>query len=335
MRETLEGSTRPLWEAFDTALIDLDGVTYRGPEGIPSSAPALEAARAAGMTLVFATNNASRTPEEVSRHLTSLGIEAQPGEVVTAAQVAASMLSERLTPGDRVLVIGGPALRDEVEAKGFVVVESAEDRPVAVVQGWHPDVGWRRLAEASYAVRAGAFYLATGRDSTLPSERGIAPGNGPLVQAVVTASGIEPESAGKPSPRMFLEAVQRVSAQAPLVIGDRLDTDIAGARAAGIPSLLVLTGVNTVRDAIFASPGERPSFIGETLESLAMPHPSPEAQNGSWRVGSATARVVDGELLIEGAGGLDPGRAACVAAWDAADRGDLVHVESLHESGIK
>ena len=335
MTETLAGSPRPLQEVFDTALLDLDGVTYRGLEGIPSTAPALEAARAAGMTLVFVTNNASREPEEVARHLTELGIRARPEEVVTAAQVAASMLASRLTPGDRVLVVGGQALRAEVEAKGLVVVGTAAEHPMAVVQGWCPDVGWRELAEASYAVRAGAYYLATGRDSTLPSERGIAPGNGALVAAVVTAAGIEPDSAGKPEPRMFLEAVARVSAKTPLVIGDRLDTDIAGARAAGIPALLVLTGVHTVRDAILASPHERPSFIGETLRCLAEPHPTPEARNGSWHVGGSSARVVKGELQITGQRVLDSARAACVAAWEASDRGETVLVEPLSRLGIK
>ncbi|MBN2177197.1 MAG: HAD-IIA family hydrolase [Demequinaceae bacterium] len=335
MRATLEGSTRPLFEAFDTALLDLDGVTYRGPKGIPSAPSALQAARTAGMTLVFVTNNSSRKPDEVARHLTSLGIEAKPDEVLTAPQVAAAVLEQRLAPGDKVLVIGGPALRDEVEARGLVAVDSASDGPVAVVQGWHPDVGWRQLAEASYAIRDGAYYLATGRDTTLPNERGIAPGNGALVQAVVTATGIEPDSSGKPAPRMFLEAAERASAATPLVIGDRLDTDIAGARAAGFPSLLVLTGVHTARDAILAPPEARPTFIGDDLDSLAMTHPSPEPENGAWRVGSATARVVDGRIRIEGEGGLDDVRAACVAAWDAADRGEGLHIESLVENGIK
>jgi len=333
--ETLVGSKLPLQEAFDTALLDLDGVTYRGPEGISSAAPALEAARAAGMTLVFITNNASREPLEVARHLTELGIRARPEEVVTAAQVAASMLASRLAPGDRVLVVGGQALRAEVEARGFVVVDSAKDHPAAVVQGWHPDVGWRELAEASYAVRAGAYYLATGRDSTLPSERGIAPGNGALVEAVVTASEIEPESAGKPGPRIFLEAVTGASAKAPLVIGDRLDTDIAGAWAAGIPALLVLTGVHTLRHAILAPPHERPSFIGQTLACLAEPHPTPEARSGSWHVGEASAKVVDGELQISGEEGLDAARAACVAVWEAADRCETILVDSLSRFGIK
>lgn len=335
MTVTLAGSPTPLQDTFDAALLDLDGVTYRGPEGIPSAAPALETARAAGMTIVFVTNNASREPQEVARHLSELGIRASSEEILTSAQVAASMLASRLTLGDRVLVVGGQALKTEVEAKGLVVVESAADNPVAVVQGWHPDVGWRHLAEAAYAVRAGAFFLATNRDSTLPNEWGIAPGNGALVGAVVTAAEVEPESAGKPDPRMFLEAATRASAQKPLVVGDRLDTDIAGARAAGIPALLVLTGISTARDAILAHPHERPTFIGRTLACLAEPHPIPEARDGFWHVGTASARVDRGNLRVTGQDDLDTVRAACVAAWEAADKCEAIHVESLSRFEIK
>jgi HAD superfamily hydrolase (TIGR01450 family) len=287
------------------------------------------------MTLVFITNNASREPGEVARHLTELGIAALPEEVLTSGQVAVSMLAERLSPGDRVLVVGGPALREGVAARGFVVVDSASDEPAAVIQGWHPDVGWRQLAEASYAVRAGAYYLTTNRDTTLPNERGIAPGNGALVQAVVTASGVEPESAGKPSPRMFLTAAKGASARTPLVIGDRLDTDIAGARAAAIPALLVLTGIHTIRDTLLAAPHERPSFIGATLACLAEPQPGPEVRDGWWHVGGAAARVHDGVLELTETVGIDAVRAGCVAVWEAADRGEVVHVESLPELGIK
>lgn len=340
MTETLIGSSTPLNRAFDTALLDLDGVAYRGAKGIPSAALALRAAREAGMAFVFVTNNASRSPEEVARHLDGLGIEAKPDEVVTSAQVAAVILAERFDPGDRILVVGGPALKAEVEEKGLVVVESAADRPAAVVQGWHPDVGWTMLAEASYAVREGAFFLATNRDSTLPHDRGIAPGNGSLVQTVVTASGVEPRSAGKPDPRMFLEAAARAGSNAPLVVGDRLDTDIAGARAAGMASLLVFTGVESVRDAVAARPGERPSFLGDNLNSLGETHPTPSLRQGKTFVGGVMAQVVDGKVRIQGEGTMDRARAACVAAWDAVDRGEKAlieesFIEESKESGIQ
>ena len=329
MTQPMQGSATPLDHAYDAALVDLDGVTYRGPHPVPEAAPALIAARAAGMRIVFVTNNASRGADEVARHLTGVGIDASPAEVMTAGQAAARMLEGKVAPGAKVLVVGGTGLRAVIEERGFVVVDSADDHPAAVVQGWHPDVGWRQLAEAAYAVRDGAYFLATNLDLTLPNDRGLAPGNGSLVQAVVTASGVEPDSAGKPAPAMFHQAAALVGAKAPLVVGDRLDTDLAGANAAGFAGLLVLTGVSSARDAVLARPSERPTFIGETIAALGQPHPRAERQGDWWQVGQATAKAVKGELTVAGPGGIDAIRAACAAAWAAADEGDQVHVESL------
>ena len=329
MTQPMRGSTTPLDHAYDAALVDLAGVPYRGPHPVPEAAPALVAARAAGMRIVFVTNNASRGADEVARHLTGVGIDASPAEVMTAGQAAARMLEGKVAPGAKVLVVGGTGLRAVIEERGFVVVDSADDHPAAVVQGWHPDVGWRQLAEAAYAVRDGAYFLATNLDLTLPNDRGLAPGNGSLVQAVVTASGVEPDSAGKPAPAMFHQAAALVGSKAPLVIGDRLDTDLAGANAAGFAGLLVLTGVSSARDAVLAAPFERPTFIGETIAALGQSHPRAERHGDWWQVGQATAKAVKGELTVAGPGGIDAIRAACAAAWAAADEGDQVHVESL------
>jgi glycerol-1-phosphatase len=339
MNSNLRGSARPLNESFDAALVDLDGVAYRGPGVVPSAPPALASARAQGMRLVFVTNNASRSAEDVAAHLREVGIEASPREVFTSAQAAVEILATRFAPGDKVLVVGGPGLRDLVVEEGFQVVDSANDAPVVVVQGWHPDVGWRQLAEAAYAVRGGATYLVTNRDLTFPNDRGIAPGNGSFVRAVVTASGIEPENVGKPEPGMFRLAAARFEARTPLVVGDRLDTDLGGANAAGYPSLLVLTGVSSASDAILAIPAERPSFIGMDLASLGESHPAPIARDGWWTVGDARACVRDGALVLDGVGGIDGLRAACAAAWEAADRasdqGEVVHIESLSTLGLE
>jgi ribonucleotide monophosphatase NagD (HAD superfamily) len=214
------------------------------------------------------------------------------------------------------------------------VVDSATEEPTAVIQGFHPDVGWRQLAEAAYAIRAGAVYIATNRDLTIPNDRGIAPGNGSLIRAVVTASGVEPTSAGKPEPEVFRLAAERVGARTPLVVGDRLDTDIRGANAAGYASLFVLTGVNTALDVISAKPDERPSFVGESVASLGKTHPTPRHDGEWWHVGEAKARVVKGELNLEG-GGIDRVRAACAAVWAATDIGDVPHVESAARLGIE
>ncbi len=330
----LLGSDAPLCEAFDAALVDLDGVTYRGPDVIPTAPAPLAAARDAGMRIVYVTNNASRLAGDVARHLTDVGIPAVENEVFTSAQAAAEILAEKFEPGTKVLVVGGAGLRDAVEKAGLAIVEGADDGAAAVVQGWSADVGWRQLAEASYAVRAGAYFLATNLDLTLPNERGFAPGNGSLVRVVATASGVEPVSAGKPEPSMYQHAAARVGASRPLVVGDRLDTDLGGARAAGYPGLLVLTGVSTAVDALNAAPSERPSFIGETLEALTAAHAAPEIRDGWWHVAGSSARVTDGRLEFAGDRGANRLRAGCAAAWTATDRGETIHIEADATDGI-
>lgn len=318
----LLGSSVPLAEAYDLALVDLDGVTYRGANPIPYAAEGLAGARSVGMDVVFVTNNASREPQSVAAQLVGLDIACRADDVMTAAQAAASVLADRLEPGSRVLVIGGAGLLTAVREAGFEPVDSAEANPAAVVQGYAPTVGWPQLAEAAYAIRAGAWFVASNLDLTLPTERGFAPGNGSLVAAVRAATGVEPTSAGKPEPTLYQLAAHRRAAARPLVVGDRLDTDLAGARAAGWPGLHVLTGVSTARDAVLAAPGERPSFLGADLRSLLDAHPVPAFADGWWQCGTEAARVRDGrlELHTDAVGvSLDLVRAACAAAWDTVD----------------
>ena len=323
----LIGVDRPLAEAYELALVDLDGVAYRGPLPIDHAAESLTAARGRGMGLVFVTNNASREPESVSDQLTSLGIPTEPSEVMTAAQAAAKVLEGRLAAGAKVLVVGGAGLRTAVAASGFTIVASADDAPDAVVQGFAPELGWTDLAEAAYAVGRGAWFVASNLDLSLPTARGYAPGNGSLVGAVVNATGVTPDSAGKPSPRMYDLAVERSGSSRVLVVGDRLDTDLAGARAGGYPGLHVLTGVNTARDDVLAEPHLRPHLIGADLRALLEAHPEPQPDSGWWVSRGAAARVVDGRLeldearLAPGADAVDIVRAACAAAWDAVDSG--------------
>ncbi|WP_309135610.1 HAD-IIA family hydrolase [Cellulomonas sp.] len=333
----LLASQEPLAERYDLALVDLDGVAYRGHEPIDGAADGLDRARGAGMRLVFVTNNASREPEQVADQLVGLGIPTAPDEVMTAAQAAAELLATRVTAGSRVLVVGGAGLLTAVRAKGYEVVASADDEPVAVVQGFAPDLGWAHLAEAAYAVQRGAWHVASNLDLSLPTARGFAPGNGSLVGAVRAATGVEPASAGKPSPTMYHLAVERYGARAPLVIGDRLDTDLAGARSGGIPGLHVLTGVSSARDDVLAVAGERPHYIGADLRSLLEPHPAPVLREGWWVCREAAARVHDGALELGPARGsapdgrLDLVRAACAAAWDAADHGAPLQPSAVPE----
>ncbi|WP_062464861.1 HAD-IIA family hydrolase [Demequina soli] len=333
MSAGLLGTEAALQDTFDVALVDLDGVAYKGPHAIPSAPPALEAARAAGMGVMFVTNNANREPETVAEHLSELDIPCSAAEVMTAAQAGAELLSEHVPAGAKVLVVGGAGLYTAVKAKGYTIVDSAEEAPAAVIQGFSPDLGWRQLAEATYAINAGARFFATNLDLTIPNERGIAPGNGSLVGVVRTATGVTPLAAGKPEPAMLRMAAAKAGASRPLMIGDRLDTDLKGARAAGIPGLLVLTGVNTARDAILAVPGERPSFIGADLSTLAEAHPEPTLVDRWWHAGDARARVTEGRLHVDGGDALDRVRAACAAAWAAADAGEKIDVETLPHFG--
>jgi len=232
------------------------------------------------------------------------------------------------------LIVGGAGLRTALVGHGFVEVLSADDKPEAVVQGFAPGVAWRDLAEASYAIQSGARYFASNLDLTLPNESGIAPGNGSLVAAVVNATGVHPTVAGKPEPTMFHQASQQVSAKRPLAIGDRLDTDLKGARAAGMPGLLVLTGVSSAADAVLAVPDERPSFIGADLTCLAEAHPAPVRDGDRWLVGAASANVDGNSLRVDGPRGIDRLRAACAAAWWSADQGRPIEGGSLPDLGV-
>ncbi|HEX8002889.1 MAG TPA: HAD-IIA family hydrolase [Mycobacteriales bacterium] len=264
------GAATPLCRAYDVALLDLDGVVYRGDEPLPHAAEAIAAARAAGMRMAFVTNNASRTPTAVVEHLARVGVPATEAEVATAAQAAATLLTTLVAPGVRVLVTGGEGLRVAVAERGFEVVAAAADAPAAVVQGYAPALAYDDLAETALAVRAGAVWVASNLDATIPTPRGLLPGNGALVALVATAAGRRPDAvAGKPEPALHDEAVRRSGARRPLVVGDRLDTDVAGAVRAGCDSLLVLTGVSTEAD--LAAAAARPTYVGADLRALLEP----------------------------------------------------------------
>jgi glycerol 3-phosphatase-2 len=311
----LRGTTGPLRAGYDALLVDLDGVVHLGDQVIPGAPDALARARAAGLQICFVTNNASRTPEDVADALRRLGVVAAAADVVTSASVAARLLASRLPTGSPVLVVGGDGLRVPLAAEGLTPVGQAADA-VAVVQGWAPEVGWPQLAEASVALRAGLPWVATNLDRTLPSPRGPLPGNGSLVAALVTATGREPESVGKPQPAMFTGAAATIEADRPLVVGDRLDTDIAGACAADYPALLVLTGVSTPHDLLAAVSGERPTFVGRDLAALDAEHRQPVVSDRAARCGGVTVTAVG---VVTGAAtaddSLDGLRAACALAW--------------------
>ena len=299
----LLASDRALCDVYDVAMLDLDGVVYRADEPVADAERHLAAARRRGMTLAFVTNNASRTPEAVAARLQTMGVEADAASVVTAAQAVARLIAERIGAGGRVLAVGGEGLDFALREQDLLLVRSADDAPDAVAQGLSPDLSWRALLEASVAVARGVPWYAANTDRTIPTARGIAPGNGTFVDAVRAAAGGEPVVAGKPAPALFSETALRVGARRPLVVGDRLDTDIAGARAVGADSLLVLTGVTDLASAAAASPVLRPSYVGWDLASLCAHHDLPTLRPGSAELRDWRAEVeAGGQLSLSGCG---------------------------------
>jgi glycerol-1-phosphatase len=244
--------------------------------------------------------------------------------------VAADALARRLPAGADVLVVGGRGLVEAVSGAGLHPVDVATPDVVAVVQGWAPEVDWRLLAEGAVALRAGALWIATNRDRTLPSPRGPLPGNGSLVAALTTATDLEPEVVGKPERGVFDAAAARLAGQAPLVVGDRLDTDIAGAKAAGLPALLVLTGVASPCDLLSATPTQRPTYVGLDLRALLRAHRSPVVSGDSATCGAVCVTAA-GDVTASGGADetdeMDGLRAAAALAWAgrlAEDRYDDV-----------
>ena len=318
--------TATLAQLHDVALLDLDGVVYIGEHAVPGAAEALSAARHSGMRLAFVTNNAGRPPEEVAEHLTALGIPAAADEVVTSAQAGADLLARDLPAGAPVLAVGGPGVALALARVGLAPVQArdaqAEDVR-AVLQGFGRDVAWTDLAAAALAVQRGARWILTNPDITLPVPGGRAPGNGSLARAVEAAAGRAPDDiAGKPHPALMHASIARVDARAPLVVGDRLDTDIAGAQRTGIPSLLVLTGIADVATLLRAAPGERPDFVGADLSALNdVPAATggehgPRREDDGWALGAARAWLREGELDVEAGGDwLSALQCACAAAW--------------------
>src|SRR6201996_921055 len=307
-----------LAQEYDCLLLDLDGTVFRGHELTDGAAESLE--KAAGRKL-FVTNNASRSADQVAGHLHDIGLPATAEDVVTSAQSAAHVLADQLEPGSRVLVGGTESLAAEITAVGLRPVRSYDDNPDAVVQGHSPETGWAILAEAALAIRAGALWVAANVDATLPTERGLLPGNGSLVAALRAATDAEPKVAGKPAPTLLRDAVARGDFHAPLVIGDRLDTDIEGANAAKMPSLMVLTGVNNARDAVFATPRQRPTYLGEDLRSL---HQDPETlaigPQSDWQIDVGEDVVTVSSSGQDGTGdGLSIVRAVADAVWAASN----------------
>lgn len=319
----------PLVETHDLVMFDLDGVVYISGHAVPGAPTQIEGVRDAGSRLAFVTNNAARTPDRVAAHLTELGVRADRDDVVTSAQAAAHLLSDRYGAGALVLVLGAEGLWEAVREAGLTPVaagtgESAEeqgDRAVALVTGYGPEVVWKDLMRAATRVRNGLPWVASNSDMTIPTDYGIAPGHGVQVAMLRNFTGVDPDVAGKPSRPLLQETITRVGGDRPLMVGDRLDTDIEGARVLGVPSLLVLTGVTGLEEVVVARPEERPTYLHTDLRGLHEAHPPVHwdgevAQCGGWR-----SWVTDNTLEIDGAGAAaDWWRVVASAAWRHLDQ---------------
>ncbi len=317
-------------DGIDLVLADLDGVVYTGPDSLPYAVESINRVQES-IRVGYITNNASRTADSVAQHLSELGLTVVGDDVVTSPQAAIVLLEGLVPAGSTILVVGGEGLTSVVEAHGFRVTRSSDDAPAAVIQGFHPSVAWTDLAEAAYALKTpadggpGIPWVATNTDWTIPQARGTAPGNGTLVSAVHTAIGRLPVVAGKPERAIFDAAVERFAASSPLVLGDRLDTDILGANRAGIASALVLTGIDGPKQVLAADAESRPAFLFGDLRELFEPYPVPFEERDDrtgdrvFRSAAATVRLAGNRVTIDAAGGrpIDLLRAGTAAVWGA------------------
>jgi HAD superfamily hydrolase (TIGR01450 family) len=257
-----------LTDRFDAFLVDLDGVVWRGEEAIAGAAETIEILRGSGKRVVFVTNNASRSPREYAVKLMRQRIPTDPSDVVTSAHAVVEQLrSLRLHRGDRVHVCAAPGLAQVLRGHGFTPTVQTQDVKALVV-AWNPRLTFEDLRRAADLARTGMPFIGANRDATYPSESGLLPGTGAILAAIETASGRSATVVGKPQPGVIRIALHRaeVDPSRALFIGDRPDSDVAGARAAGVPVALVLTGVTS--EGELGSLTHRPDMILGTLADV-------------------------------------------------------------------
>ena len=301
----LKTSDGALCDAYDVAMLDLDGVVYVGRDAVPGATEHLGRARAAGLQLAYVTNNASRPPTAVAEHLRELGIEVDDTDVVSSAQAAARVLADRLPKGAAVFVIGGEGLHVALREQGLRPVQRRSEEPVAVVSGFSADLRWSTVIAGAILVREGLPWVASNTDLTVPTPDGPGPGNGALVEVVARFAERGPVVAGKPEPPLFEETLRRVGGERPLVVGDRVDTDIEGARNVGYDSLLVMTGVTDLAQLVAVPERLRPSYVAADLGALARAQSAPDVDGDAVCSGGWRATVRDGALVVDAVDGVD------------------------------
>ena len=319
-----------VFDQFETLLLDLDGVIYEGNNKIVDAVESINALSKTGIKVGYVTNNSSRKPETITDQLRGFGLDLSSEEIISSAQAGVELLGRMIPAGSKVLVVGGEGLRFEVVKAGFELVELSDSKPAAVIQGFAPDVGWNDLAEASYSIQGGAKWVATNQDWTIPREKGLAPGNGTLVSAVHTAVGELPVVAGKPERAIFETAMRKFSTNSAIYVGDRLDTDVAGANKAGLGSALVMTGVTTRKELLAAKADSRPKYILGTLRDLTSPYREPVKTKRGYKLGDVEVELL-GEKVVVSFGdpkSLDSLKAACFTIWNSGTPIHLLDVES-------
>lgn len=311
---------------IDCVLFDLDGVVYHGPEPISGAVEGINFLHDQSIPVSYVTNNATRTAEVVADHISTLGISTTPAEVTTSAQVLAGKLAAKFGTGALIYLVGATGLATALESEGLRVTRTLDDGPVAIAQGLDPEISYQRIVAACEAITAGIEWWATNPDYSMVGPKSRVPGNGAFIDMLSKLTGAQPTVVGKPSPHMMEFAAHRCGAQRPLMVGDRLDTDIEGGNSAGFETALVLTGVHDIHDALHASSELRPTYILPSLRSLPRLIAGSAQPASDATPGPAACQIVDGELRVDESAqdSVSTVESALRLAWEAMDRGEDV-----------
>jgi len=321
---------RAFVDGYAGVVCDLDGVVYRGDDAIDGAPEALQDMVARGVRVVYATNNASRAPSDVAAQLAGLGAPGGADDIITSAQAGAERLASTLDPDSPVLALGGPGVAEALARAGLrpVTPHELDGRPLdvpcaAVLQGFGRGLTVLDFERAARLLASGTPWVATNDDATLPLPWGDAPGNGAYVDLLASAVGRRPDVVGKPHAPLYHLATARLGADPSrvLAVGDRLDTDIAGARAAGTDSAWVLTGVG--RPSHLLDTDLRPTVVVRRLSDLLEHVALPSREHDSWSCGASRVRLRGDDLDVTEAG-TDSGdllRAGLAALLERRDSG--------------